>query len=160
MRLCSSSTSIIEDCDSSTHLNILTPQYFRCLAITFIVSKKNKPVRPSTPQTKPGGACQVPPYWKPGGGVWAGLVSYHDADDGEETDGPRPDEGREARVETGLQPAEAPAQKSIDKELPSLQWNLWHGHVERAREGVEELPGEMQLRVCQEITVSFLGEIV
>jgi hypothetical protein len=65
-----------------------------------------------------------------------------------------------ARVEPGLQPAEGPAQKSIDKELPSLQWNLWHGHVERAREGVEELPGEMQLRVCQEITVSFLGEIV
>ena len=65
-----------------------------------------------------------------------------------------------AGVETGRQPAEAPAPKSIEKERPSWQWNLWHGHVERAREGVEELPGEMQLRVCQEITVSFLGEIV
>jgi len=82
---------------------------------------------------------------EPGGRAWAGLVSYHDADDGEETDGPRPDEGREARVETGLQPAEAPAQKSIETELPSLQWNLWHGRVERAREGIEELPWEMEL---------------
>jgi hypothetical protein len=44
-----------------------------------------------------------------------------------------------ARVETGSQPAEAPAPKSIEKELQSLQGNLWHGHVERALERVEDL---------------------
>jgi len=143
MRLCSSSTSIMEDCDSSTHLNILTPQYFRCLAITFIVSKKHRPVRPSTPQAKPDGGCQVPPYWNPEaepGLDWFPITMRMTVR--------KPmaqgltKEGK-ARVETGLQPAEAPAQKSI--ELPSLQWNLWHGHVERAREGIEELPWEMEL---------------
>jgi hypothetical protein len=52
---------------------------------------------------------------------------------------------RKAPVETGSQPAEALAQKSIEKELQSLQGNLWHGHVKRAREGIEELPWELKL---------------
>ena len=81
---------------------------------------------------------------EPGGGVWAGLVCHHDADHGEETDGQRTKEGK-ARVETGGQPAEALAQKSIEKELQSLQGNLWHGHVEGARKRIEELQWELVL---------------
>jgi len=50
-----------------------------------------------------------------------------------------------APVETGSQPAEALAQKSLEKELQSLQGNLWHGHVERAREPIEEPPWELEL---------------
>jgi hypothetical protein len=48
-------------------------------------------------------------------------------------------------VETGGQPAEALAQKSIEKELQSLQGNLWHGHVEGARKRIEELQWELVL---------------
>ena len=48
-------------------------------------------------------------------------------------------------METGSQPAEALAQKSIEKELQSLQGSLWHGHVERARERIEELQWELVL---------------
>ena len=48
-------------------------------------------------------------------------------------------------MQTGSQPAEALAQKSIEKELQSLQGSLWHGHVERARERIEELQWELVL---------------
>ena len=44
-----------------------------------------------------------------------------------------------APAETSSPPAEAPAQKSIEKELQSLKWNLWHGNVERALERIENL---------------------
>jgi hypothetical protein len=134
MRLRSSSTSIIEDCDSSTHLNILTPPYFPCLAITFIVSKKNSPVSPSTPQAKPDGGWQVPPYWNPEaeGLDWFPITMRMTV---RKTMAQGLTKEGKAGVETGRQPAEAPAPKSIEKERPSWQWNLWHGHVELAREG-------------------------
>src|SRR6516225_11287982 len=44
-----------------------------------------------------------------------------------------------APAETSSPQAEAPAQKSIEKELQSLKWNLWHGNVERAWERIEDL---------------------
>jgi hypothetical protein len=44
-----------------------------------------------------------------------------------------------APAETSSLQAEAPAQKSMEKELQSLKWNLWHGNVERAWERIEDL---------------------
>ena len=82
---------------------------------------------------------QVPPYWSPEaeyGLDWFAITMRITVR--------KPmakglaNEGK-ARVETGSQPAEAPAPKSIEKELQSLQGNLWHGHVERALERVEDL---------------------
>jgi hypothetical protein len=35
--------------------------------------------------------------------------------------------------------------KSIEKELQSLKWNLWHGNVERALERIEDLQWELEL---------------
>jgi hypothetical protein len=52
---------------------------------------------------------------------------------------------RTTPAETGSQQAEAPAQKSIGKELQSLKWNLWHGNVERALERIEDLQWELAL---------------
>ena len=48
-----------------------------------------------------------------------------------------------ASAETGSPQAEARAPKSIEKELQSLKWNLWHGNVERALERIEELQWDM-----------------
>jgi hypothetical protein len=52
---------------------------------------------------------------------------------------------RKAPAETGSQQVEAPAQKSIVKEIQSLKWNLWHGNVERALERIEDLQWELEL---------------
>jgi len=46
---------------------------------------------------------------------------------------------QQAPAETSSPQAEAPAQKSMEKELQSLKWNLWHGNVERAWERIEDL---------------------
>jgi len=45
---------------------------------------------------------------------------------------------------TDSAPAEAPAPKSIEKELQSLKWNLWHGNVERALERIEDLQWDLE----------------
>lgn len=42
----------------------------------------------------------------------------------------RPGERTESAGRDGQPQAEAPPQKSIEKELQSLRWNLWHGNVE------------------------------
>jgi hypothetical protein len=52
---------------------------------------------------------------------------------------------RKASVEAGAQQAGGPVQKSIEKELQSLKWNLWHGNVERALERIEDLQWELEL---------------
>ena len=54
---------------------------------------------------------------------------------------------QKAAAETGSQQAEAPAQKSIEKELQSLKWNLWHGNVERALERIEDLQWDLEFTV-------------
>ena len=51
---------------------------------------------------------------------------------------------RKAPAETGSQQAETSAQKSIEKELQSLKWNLWHGNVERALERIEDLQWDLE----------------
>jgi len=45
------------------------------------------------------------------------------------------------------QPAAGPAGKSIEKELQSLKWNLWHGNVERALARIEDLQWDLELTV-------------
>ena len=51
---------------------------------------------------------------------------------------------QQAAAETSNPQAEAPAQKSIEKELQSLKWNLWHGNVERALERIEDLQWDLE----------------
>ena len=41
--------------------------------------------------------------------------------------------------------AAGPEGKSIEKELQSLKWNLWHGNVERALEHIEDLRWDLEL---------------
>lgn len=43
------------------------------------------------------------------------------------------------------EPAVGPEGKSIEKELQSLKWNLWHGNVERALERIEDLQWDLAL---------------
>ena len=43
------------------------------------------------------------------------------------------------------EPAAGPERKSIEKELQSLKWNLWHGNVERALERIEDLQWRPEL---------------
>jgi hypothetical protein len=43
------------------------------------------------------------------------------------------------------EPAAGPEGKSIEKELQSLKWNLWHGNVERALERIEDLRWDLEL---------------
>jgi hypothetical protein len=50
-----------------------------------------------------------------------------------------------APAETGSEQAGAPERKSIEKELQSLKWNLWHGNVERALERIEGLQLNLEL---------------
>jgi len=50
-------------------------------------------------------------------------------------------------TQTDSQQPEAPGQKSIEKELQSLKWNLWHGNVERALERIEDLQWELEFTV-------------
>jgi hypothetical protein len=50
-------------------------------------------------------------------------------------------------AETSSPQAEAPAQKSIEKELQSLKWNLWHGNVERALERIEDLQWDLEFTI-------------
>ena len=50
-----------------------------------------------------------------------------------------------APAETGSEQAGAPERKSIEKELQSLKWNLWHGNVERALERIEGLQLDLEL---------------
>jgi len=52
-----------------------------------------------------------------------------------------------APAETSSPPAEAPAQKRIEKELQSLKWNLWHGNVERAWERIEDLLWNLEFTI-------------
>ena len=52
-----------------------------------------------------------------------------------------------APAETSSLQAEAPAQKSMEKELQSLKWNLWHGNVERALERIEDLQWDLEFRI-------------
>ncbi len=54
---------------------------------------------------------------------------------------------RKAPTETGSPQAEELAQKSIEKELQSLKWYLWHGNVERALECIEDLQWELEFTV-------------
>jgi len=50
-------------------------------------------------------------------------------------------------AETSSPQAEAPAQKSNEKEVQSLKWNLWHGNVERALERIEDLQWDLEFRI-------------
>src|ERR1035438_3471622 len=50
-----------------------------------------------------------------------------------------------AAVERGSEQAGAPQGKSIEEELQSLKWNLWHGNVERALERIEELRWDLDI---------------
>jgi hypothetical protein len=43
------------------------------------------------------------------------------------------------------EPAAGPEGKSIEKELQSLKWNLWHGNVERALERIEDSRWDLEL---------------
>jgi hypothetical protein len=43
------------------------------------------------------------------------------------------------------EPAAGPEGKSIEKELQSLKWNLWHGNVERALQRIEDLQWRPEL---------------
>ena len=52
-----------------------------------------------------------------------------------------------APADTGSPQAEAPAPKSIEKELQSLKWNLWHGNVERALERIEDLQWDLEFTI-------------
>ena len=45
------------------------------------------------------------------------------------------------------EPATETEGKSIEKELQSLKWNLWHGNVERALERIEELQWDLEFRI-------------
>ncbi len=54
---------------------------------------------------------------------------------------------RKAPTETGSPQAEELVQKSIEKELQSLKWYLWHGNVERALECIEDLQWELEFTV-------------
>jgi hypothetical protein len=53
----------------------------------------------------------------------------------------------ERTVKTGSQLPEARQEKSIEQELQSLKWNLWHGNVERALERIEDLQWELEFTV-------------
>ena len=50
-------------------------------------------------------------------------------------------------AETSNPQAEAPAEKSIEKEIQSLKWNLWHGNVERALERIEDLQWDLEFTI-------------
>ena len=50
-----------------------------------------------------------------------------------------------APLERGNEQAGATKGKSIEEELQSLKWNLWHGNVERALERIEELRWNLDL---------------
>ncbi len=50
-----------------------------------------------------------------------------------------------APAEGNSKPAGTPEGKSIEKELQSLKWNLWHGNVERALERINELHWDLEL---------------
>ena len=54
---------------------------------------------------------------------------------------------QQAPAETSSLQAEAPTQKSIEQELQSLKWNLWHGNVERALERIEDLQWELEFTI-------------
>ena len=54
---------------------------------------------------------------------------------------------QQAPAETGSLQAEAPTQKSIEQELQSLKWNLWHGSVECALERIEDLQWELEFTI-------------
>jgi hypothetical protein len=41
----------------------------------------------------------------------------------------------------------AQPERSIEKELQSLKWNLWHGNVERALERIEEVQWDLEFRM-------------
>ena len=51
-----------------------------------------------------------------------------------------------ANKESG-EPAPQTEGQSIDKELQSLKWNLWHGNVVRALERIEELQWDLEFRI-------------
>jgi hypothetical protein len=48
-------------------------------------------------------------------------------------------------ADRGGEPAAGLEGKSIEKELQSLKWNLWHGNVERALERIEDLQWDLEL---------------
>ena len=52
-----------------------------------------------------------------------------------------------APAERSSPQAEALAQKSIEKELQSLKWNLWHGNVERALERIADLQWDLEFTI-------------
>ena len=54
---------------------------------------------------------------------------------------------QQAPAETSSLQAEAPTQKSIEQELQSLKWNLWHGNVERALERIEDLQWDLEFTI-------------
>ncbi len=87
----------------------------------------------------------VAAVFEPGGGVLAGLVSHHDADHGDETDGQRLAKEAKPSADIAAEPAAGPKGKSIENELQSLKWNLWHGNVDRALERIEDLQWELEL---------------
>ncbi len=45
------------------------------------------------------------------------------------------------------EPAARPERNSIEKELQSLKWNLWHGNVERALERIQEVQWDLEFRI-------------
>jgi hypothetical protein len=54
-----------------------------------------------------------------------------------------------AKPSTGgnAEPAAQSEAKSMEQELQSLKWNLWHGNVERALERIEELQWDLEFRI-------------
>jgi len=50
-----------------------------------------------------------------------------------------------ASVDIDGEPAARPKGKSMDEEIQSLKWNLWHGNVERALERIEDLQWDLEL---------------
>jgi len=48
-------------------------------------------------------------------------------------------------ADTGGASTPGPEGKSIEKELQSLKWNLWHGNVDRALERIEDLQWDLEL---------------
>jgi len=44
-------------------------------------------------------------------------------------------------------PATQPEGRSLEKELQSLKWNLWHGNVERALERIQEVQWDLEFRI-------------
>ena len=50
-----------------------------------------------------------------------------------------------ASVDIDGEPAARPKGKSMEEEIQSLKWNLWHGNVERALERIEDLQWDLEL---------------